>query len=301
VYRADAPIEFDEEVILGQELVQEHAPMGLDGARSLQADLVGDTHDSASDSRVLVECKLEFSLRGIGQLLLYNWLMDADANREGGPRPRVDRRLVLGTAPPSVMPTVCTDVGLSVLMPTNTGWQDITQGIQRDLKWEQAASEEITTALAAEQSATLDSSAEEETLQMVVDTDLPDVDPERLYHEIPVGDRMFSTITSRFQADAIAQVPNSETFYVIEAKAQPDIRGLQKGIGQAVTYASLFRHDWGLRTDQVIPTIIISRAPWLTQIYRNDRYEYTHEMVREAMTEPDGAVILYNQIEVYED
>jgi hypothetical protein len=304
-YKKASPVDFTAEYPVGHNTIKERAPRGLKGARMPQADLFGAAQQTASYSHFLVECKQSFDLRGIGQLLFYDQLLRDDLTNSSCTDPRIERRLVLGSRPHSLAPLICSDLGISIEMPIQNAFQDIT--LTDDNTGDiQSNEESLPIWLNENQSPTLRTPAEEETLQTFLDAQLQDIDEETTYREIRVGNHQFSGVTSNFRADAIGHVPTTGHFYVIETKAEPDIGGLYKALGQAVTYASLFRQDWNLSPEQVIPTVLIDNAPWATDLYwetmDNSDYDTTAEMlINESAYNTDSVAVFCNRIARYQE
>lgn len=302
-YRKASSVEFESEYSVG-DIIEDRAPSGLEGARKPQADLFGVAPQGTSYSHILVECKLEFELRGIGQLLFYDQLLQDDLSDNSSTVPRIDRRLVLGSRPHSLIPLICSDLGISLEIPVQDTWQNVSL-MANNASMSQSDENSVGSWLRRNQSPSLRTPAEEEALQMFL-THLQDIDEETTYREIRVGNRWFSDTESNFRADAIGYVPESGHFYVIEVKDEPDIGGLYKALGQAVTYASLFRQDWNLDLEQVIPTVLIDKAPWQTDLYRetmtSSKYETAGEMVmKESAYNTDSVAVFWNRIARYQN
>lgn len=295
-YRESKPERFVAERTIGQELIQEHVPSGIN--HSLQADLT--TKDILSKDKItLVECKCKFEHRAVGQLLMYDWLLrnDAQVNRE--PIQSVNRELVLGNKPPSVVPTICQDLAIDVMLWASGGWQSIMSGAQTT-ESHRSNDDEIIQYLVANAANSLNSQSEEEVVDTPVFNKLPGLHREHMYREILVGNGVFSERRSDFKADIIGYAPELSAFYVIEVKEQPDIGGLQKAVGQATDYAMLFRRDWGLPVETVIPAVVINKAPLITDVYRNSRYDTKQEMFQNAITNAYEPVIFMNEAETYD-
>lgn len=282
---------------VGQELIRKHAPEGIDGARSPQADLT--TEEISSENKItLVECKCEFKHRAVGQLLMYDYLLRSDARAKGEPIQSINRELVLGQKPQSVVPTVCQDLAINVLLWASGGWQSITSGVQT-IGHTRTPDDEIIQHLAAGSTASLDSPSEEDVLNTPAFNQLPGLHSEHIYREISVGNSVFTGECNNFKTDVIGYAPELSIFYVIEVKEKPDIGGLQKAIGQATNYAMLFRRDWNLPIETVVPGVVINQAPWITDVYRNSRYETEQGMFQNAIANADEPVICMNKVEVY--
>lgn len=283
---------------VGKELVKEHAPEGLEGARSLQADLTSKDVSSGGEV-ILVECKLEFGHRAIGQLLLYEWLLRYDARTRAQPINSVDRRLALGKKPQKVIPTICYDLSIDPQIWASGGWQSIASGALLDGR-NRYSDTKITNYLSDNSASSLNSSSEENVLETSILDEIPGIENEHLYREIPVGANVFIQQGNiGFSADVIGYAPRLSSFYVIEIKEQPSVGELQKAIGQSVNYSSLFRYDWGLSIGDVIPIVVIDQAPWITDVYRNSRYDSKQEMFEQALSNTDEPVILMNEVQVH--
>lgn len=304
-YRETSSNSFESEEPVGHEVIKERTPPGLGGARCPQADLLGKAPQSGPHSHTLVECKLDFELRGIGQLLFYNQLLQHELQVKSDSEVRIERRLVLGSAPPDVIPSVCSDLGLTLEIPVQEDWQEVTRSDTPDVDAGRSDLTPVVQWMRETQSRQLKSAAEEQVLQEFLSTHLPDITEEALYREIRVGNQRFSEVNSEFRADAIGHVPSTDQLYVIEVKDEPEVGGLFKALGQAVTYASLLRQDWNLAVEQVIPTVLIDRAPWHTDLYWETMdgeapEEIERQMMRNAVSNSDSVVLFCNQIERYQ-
>ena len=298
-YRESHSETFTAEQTIGKRLVEEHAPKGLEGSLSLQADLVSEDVLS-QDGATLVECKLEFEHRAVGQLLMYDWLLKYDAQIQGQSIHSIDRRLALGESPPDQIPTICQDLSIDPQIWASGGWQSISQGARKS-EQKRHSDEQIVDSLAANAASSLDSQAENRVLESSVVDKLPGLQDKNLYREIPVGNNIFSGQDTAFVADAIGYSPQMEAFYLIEVKQRPNIDGLQKAIGQSVNYSSLFRYEWGLPHHTVVPVVLINQAPWITDVYRNTRYDSEEEMFKTGIARTDQPVILLNKVEFYQN
>lgn len=315
--------EYETELPAGNQILQEYTDLSaMAGPKATNIDALAER--SGGQSCVLAECKRTYSFGGIGQLLLYDYLFRRDReyvrrefeNRdrpwesktaisgfeahvtEDGyryyPKPEVttiDRRLVIGERPPSAALLVAAcdiDVDVYVKSP---GWTALTsQHFDRDV--------EPTTDVEAclpelEGKAELDTAPEELVARKFLGG--PHAPPELRssdrYREVPVGTRIFDDETNRYRADLIVYIPGRRTFYIVEVKSDPDIRNFQTAVGQAVSYAALFRHDWNLPADRVVPIVAMDTAPVLANAYRKDRYGGHNTMVEQAAKATDEAVI----------
>jgi hypothetical protein len=230
---------------------------------------------------------------------MYDYLLREDARANGELIQFINRELVLGQKPQSVVPTVCQDLDIDVLLWASGGWQSITSGVQT-IEHTRSPDDEIIQHLAADSTESLDSPSEEDVLDTPAFNQLPGLHSEHIYREISVGNSVFTGEYSNFKTDVIGYAPEIPIFYVIEVKEKPDIGGLQKAIGQATGYAMLFRRDWNLPNKTVVPAVVINQAPWITRVYRDSRYGTEQEMFQNAIANADEPVICMNEVAVYE-
>ncbi|ELY66559.1 hypothetical protein [Natrinema versiforme] len=333
-FRADycesAAEEYAIEQTVGNRFLREYTDLTpMAGPKAAAIDALAER--DGAESYLLVECKRKYSFRGIGQLLLYDYLFRRDraavrrafAERErpwdskravsgfeahvaadGGDRHRyypkpeiatVDRRLVLGDRPShgSLLVAAC-DTDIDVCCESSDWWPMTGEAFDRTVD----PTPDIEACLSELKGRPkLETPAEEIVAWKFLTGPHapPAVRASERVREVPVGTRIFGDEAGRYRADLVVYIPARRTFYVVEVKSEPDVSGFQTALGQAVSYAALFRHDWGLPVDRVVPVVAMDTAPVLAKAYRDDRYGTYNEMVERAAETTDEAAIWFER------
>lgn len=329
-YCASAPEEYVLEQPAGNRFLREYTDLTpMAGPKAAAIDALAER--DGAESYLLIECKQEYSFRGIGQLLLYDYLFrrdraavrrafaarerpweskraisgfeahvtadDGDRNQYY-PKPEIatiDRRLVLGEQPShgSLLVAAC-DTDVDVCCESSDWWPVTGETFDRTVDpcqdIEGCPSE-------LEGTPELETPAEEIVARKFLTGPHapPAMRASEPVREVPVGTRVFGDEAGRYRADLVVYIPARRTFYVVEVKSEPDVSGFQKALGQAVSYAALFRHDWDLPADRVVPAVAMDTAPVLAKAYRDDRYETYNTMVERAAETTDEAVIWFER------
>lgn len=329
-YCESAPEEYGLEQTVGNRFLREYTDLTpMAGPKAAAIDALAER--GGSESYLLVECKQEYSFRGIGQLLLYDYLFRRDraavrrafAERERPweskraisgfethvavdngdrhqyyPKPEiatVDRRLVLGEQPShgSLLVAAC-DTDVDVCCESSDWWPVTGETFDRTVD----PGPNIEACLSElEGRPELETAAEEIVARKFLTGPHapPAVRASERVREVPVGTRVFNDEAGRYRADLVVYIPARRTFYVVEVKSEPDVNDFQKALGQAVSYAALFRHDWDLPVDRVVPVVAMDTAPVLANAYRDDRYETDNAMIERAAETTDEAAIWFER------
>jgi len=141
----------------------------------------------------------------------------------------------------------------------------------------------------------LDSDAEEELASGFIDVLTAVFTDVNVFREVPIGRVGYPSAPSNLFADLVLETDGG--WIVAEVKCSStdcSTRDFETAYGQAVGYATIFRQEWGLERNSVVPAVVQSPIPLIGACYREDRYqddENLLEMVSVAQTDTTQPVI----------